>query len=349
MSAAWEMPTEQLVEPVAEARCVISFPVTIFKDWYAFDKIERTVTAAEFVEMVKSASAARKRDLPWLKVATFGNAKTDADCLRSDKNLLQVYGVEGDYDAKAISFDEAMGLARKAGVLTILYTSPSHTPEAPKWRAIHPFAGPMPPTGRDSMMDRANGIFGGVLAGKSWALSQSYYFGRLNEHFRIEVVDGDFIDVRSDIVGIGRPASTVEINAYAEGSPISIEQFRAAGAAATIGAADLEYRKLMPLIASVARVNVVGDDDRLVRLEVAEAIRAATPTSQMDEGRFLTAFNAPIREDRKVANPATFFYYAKLGRWMPDPAKAVDLGEGVALSDFFAYTDEGYVAGSQRQ
>jgi hypothetical protein len=313
-----------------------TFAVTLFRDFYAFTKEERTVAAAEFVEMVESASAAHKRDLPWLKLATFGNSKTGADCLRTDKNLLQVFGVEGDYDGEAVSFDEALELARKARVLTVLYTSPSHTPEAPKWRAIHPFAEPMLPSGRAAMMDRANGIFGGVLARESWVLSQSYYYGRLNDDFRIELVEGECIDTRPDIASIGKPTSTVEINAYAEGAPISVEEFRAAGAAAAIGAADLPYPQLMALIAATARVNVVGDDNRAVREEIARVILAATPESRMDENRFQNAFNAPIREDQKVANPATFFHYAKLGRWVPDPSKAVE-GEGVRLADFHAY------------
>jgi hypothetical protein len=330
-AAAWEMPTE-FVEPVAD----VSFKVTIFKDWYAFDKDERTVTVAQFIDMVRSPRANRKDDLPWLKLATFGDKKTEYGCLRNDDNMMLVYGVEGDYDDEIMSFDEAVDRAREAHVLTILYTSPSHTPDKPRWRTIHPFAGAMSPAGRGSMMDRANGIFGGVLKIESWTGSQSYYYGRIDGDFRIELVPGDFIDTRHDIAGIGRPEGSVEQHAYSEGSPISIAEFRAAGAAAAIGAANLPYPQLMPLIASVARVNVVGDDDRAVRHEVARAIRAATPTSRMDDKRFERAFNAPIRADRKVSNPATFFHYARLGRWVPDPAKAV-AGEGVTLHDFYAY------------
>jgi hypothetical protein len=332
MSAAREMPTE-FIEPVAEA----SFSVTIFRDWNAYDKVERVVTIAEFIEMVSSAGAACKDELPWVKLATFGDLKSQYGCLRTNENTRLVYGVEGDYDDEIVSFDEAVECARAARVLTVLYTSPSHTPNKPRWRAIHPFAGAMLPAVRDGMMDRANAVYGGVLKGESWTLSQSYYFGRINDHFRIQLVEGDPIDTRSDIVGIGKPECSVDQHAYSEGSPISIEQFRVAGAAAAIGAAELHYDKLMPLIASVARINVIGDDDRAVRLEVARAILAATPASRMDEGRFLAAFNAPIREGQKVANPATFFHYAKLGRWVPDPSRAVDLGEGVELADFHAY------------
>jgi hypothetical protein len=324
MSAAWEM-----VEPVAAP----TFTVTVFRDFLALVKEERTVTVAAFVEMVKAESAARKRDLPWAKLPTFGDVKTERGCLRSNENMKLVHGVECDYDGEVVPFDEAVARARDAGVLTILYTSPSHTPDKPRWRAIHPFSGPKEPAGRAGMMDRANGIFGGVLNGESWTDSQSYYFGRVNDHFRIEVVEGDFIDARPDIVGIGKPAaSATEINAYAEGSPISIEEFRAAGAAAAIGAAELSYDKLMPLIAATARVNVVGDDDRAIRLEVAKAIRDATPGSNMDAGRFEAAFNAPIREDQKTANPGTFFYYAKLGDWVPAVGD-----EGVTIDDFRAY------------
>lgn len=321
----------------------ISFPVTIFKDWYAVEKTECTVTCTEFVEMVSGASASHKDDLPWLKLATFGDTKTDDGCLRNNANVLQVFGAECDYDDGIVSFDEAVERAREAGVLTILYTSPSYTPEKPRWRAIHPFAGPMLPAGRADMTDRANAIFGGVLKPESWVLSQSYYYGRINGHFRIELVEGDPIDTRHDICGIGKPGGVVE-HTYGEGTPISVEQFRAAGAAVALAAAELPYPKLMPLIAATARVNVIGDDDRAVREEVARAIRAATPNSHMDEKRFLNAFNSPIRVGQRTASPATFFHYAHLGRWVPDPAKAAVTSEGVTLNDFHAYMPtHGYI------
>jgi hypothetical protein len=295
-----------------------AFPITIFRDWSAVDKIEREVTVDGVIELVRGTSAARKDDLPLLKLATFGDIRTRYRCLRNNANMLRVSGAECDYDGEEMPFDEAAGCAQRSRILTILYTSPSHRPDAPRWRAIHPFAGPMQPAGRANMVDRANWIFGGVLNAESWTLSQSFYYGRVNDNFRIELVEGDPIDTRIDLGSIGKHAP--EPRDYSEGEPIDAEQFRAAGAAAAEAAVDLPYPRLMPLIMATARVNVIGDADRSIRLEVARRIRSSTPGSRMDEGRFLAAFDAPIREGQMTSGPPTFFHYARLGGWVAAPA-----------------------------
>jgi hypothetical protein len=242
-------------------------------------------------------------------------------CLRHNGNILSVYGVEGDYDGEKMSFDEAVECARRAGVLTILYTSPSHRPAAPRWRALHPCAWSTAPAARTEMVDRANWIFGGVLNAESWTLSQSFYYGNINQlDFRIELVDGDPIDTRTDLGRLGKPGGNTHAHDYSEGDPIDIEQFRAAGAAAAEAAANLPYPMLMPLIMATARVNVIGDADRSVRLKIARLIHSSSPDSHMDEGRLQTAFNAPIREGQTTSGPPTFFHYAKLGGWTAYPA-----------------------------
>ena len=106
-----------------------------------------------------------------------------------------------------MEFDEAVRLVREAKLTALLYTTPSHRPGKPRWRAAFPFYGRMNPGGHKKMVDRAQALFEGVLSGKSWALSQSYYFGRVEddgyEHFRIEVVDhsatNGFIEIRQEM------------------------------------------------------------------------------------------------------------------------------------------------------
>ena len=51
------------------------------------------------------------------------------------------------------------------------------------------------------MMARINGVLGGVLAGESFTLSQSFYFGKAGTAERYDVirVSGRCIDVRSDL------------------------------------------------------------------------------------------------------------------------------------------------------
>jgi hypothetical protein len=98
-------------------------------------------------------------------------------------------------------FEEATKIVKAAGLTALLYTSPSHTEEKPRWRVLCPTSRDLPPEERAKLMARLNGIFGGVFAPESFTLSQSYYYGSVNnnaEH-RAVIVDGDCIDLRDDL------------------------------------------------------------------------------------------------------------------------------------------------------
>jgi hypothetical protein len=196
------------------------FPVTIFRDIKARTKTEREFSVGELAELIRATAAAEKHGLPLLKLASFGDKRTEKGSLRFDDNMVRVFGAESDYDGGAMSFEDAVARAREAGVSTILYTSPSHTPEKPRWRGLFPFAGAMLPAGRALMADRANAIFGGVLSRETWALSQAYFFGRVyGRKFRLEVIEGEPIDVRSDLKGtiqISKPPEIVGTAARCE-------------------------------------------------------------------------------------------------------------------------------------
>lgn len=112
-----------------------------------------------------------------IKLATFGNKRTDKNCLRHDANVLDVYGVEGDYDAGEIGVDEAVRRLERAGIRALVYTSPSHTDEKPRWRVLAPLSKAYPPADRNRFLARINGALGGILATESFTLSQSYYYG----------------------------------------------------------------------------------------------------------------------------------------------------------------------------
>jgi predicted P-loop ATPase len=184
-----------------------AFPVTLFRDEYARSKRVRTLTLTELAEGINRANASSKEHLWLLKLATFGEKKTAKGCLRNNDNVLFLHGFVGEHDAETVSFEAAVALVREAGVRALLYTSPSHKPDKPRWRVIFPFGGQMRPEGHASMADRANALLGGVLSGESWTLSQAYYFGRVGsgEHFRIEVIEGDPIDTRPDLGSAGKP------------------------------------------------------------------------------------------------------------------------------------------------
>jgi hypothetical protein len=132
--------------------------------------------------------------------------------LRWDPNVLAISGIEADYDDGRMPFEDARALLEKQGVTSILYTSPSHTEDAPRWRVLCPLSEEMPPARRSHQLGRLNGLFRGIFAGESWTLSQSYYFGSVNRNpsHRVEVIDGTPIDQHDDLdtIWLGKPGAS---------------------------------------------------------------------------------------------------------------------------------------------
>ena len=103
---------------------------------------------------------------------------------------MAISGVEADYDGEQMTLDMARDLLEKQGIASIIYTSPSHRAEAPRWRVLCPFREEMPGQCRNHQLGRLNGLFRDVFSNESWTLSQSYYFGSVNRNrlHRVEVV-----------------------------------------------------------------------------------------------------------------------------------------------------------------
>jgi hypothetical protein len=171
--------------------------VTEFKDEKAQSMTGGDVSLPLLCDHILSTNAPTKEQTPWLKLAKFGNKRTDKNCLRNDANITACSGIEVDYDDEKISFDEAAETMRKAGVRCLLYTSASHKPKAPRWRIIVPFSKDYPPTSRATMVGRINGLFSGSLAPESFVLSTSYHYGSVNHnpHHQAVVLDGKFLDL----------------------------------------------------------------------------------------------------------------------------------------------------------
>jgi hypothetical protein len=167
--------------------------VTYFDGYAAARKTERQISIEALAEQIRSANAPEKSALPWLKLARFGNAKTTKGSLPHDRNVISVTGCEIDYDGQQVGLDAVIEALEKAGVLAITYTSPSHRPEAPRWRVLCPFSRDLNPALRAKMVDRLNGLLKGVAHRESWTLSQAFYFGSVNSnpHHRVEVIDGN--------------------------------------------------------------------------------------------------------------------------------------------------------------
>jgi hypothetical protein len=175
--------------------------VTFFLNPYAKSKREVQITAGELLGLILNITAKTKERLPLLKLARFGDELSDRGCIRHDDNMLAISGIEGDYDAKQVSFEEAVRRVTAAGIYAIVYTSPSHRPTAPKWRVLAFCSREYPPSERDRFMGRLNGVLMGVLAPESWTASQSFFYGKVRQapDHRAQVIVGDCIDLRDDL------------------------------------------------------------------------------------------------------------------------------------------------------
>jgi hypothetical protein len=182
------------------------FPVTFFRNFAAASKSEARHTLGSLARLITTRTAPHKDALPWLKLARFGMQRTVNASLRHDANVLVISGIEADYDGGQMPFDDAVALLAKQGIASICYTSPSHSEAVPRWRVLCPLSEVMLPARRSHLMGRLNGLFGGIFAGESWTLSQSYYFGAINRNrsHRVEIIDGHPIDLHDDLDVIWR-------------------------------------------------------------------------------------------------------------------------------------------------
>ena len=186
-----------------------SFYVTYFPDAYARTCSVEITTLAQLRERVLKQTATSKAKLPFVKLARFGDKvnlkKPETRCLRHDQNVLEINGTELDYDDKIMPFEQAVEALKEARVCALIYTSPTHRPDAPKWRVLAPTSKALPPQARAALVGRINGILGGVCAGESYTLSQAYYFGKVGNNasdHKAEIVEGDFVDMRDDLVSL---------------------------------------------------------------------------------------------------------------------------------------------------
>lgn len=197
------------------------FAVTLFRDYAAADKREETYTLGSLASRVVNTTAPRKDLLPWLKLARFGEIRTDKASLRHDGNVLAISGIEADYDGEEVSFEAAVEIATKADLLCLLYTSPSHSPTKPRWRVLCPTSEELPPGERSKLLGRLNGAFQGIFSGESWTLSQAYYFGSVasNPDHRVEVLDGTFIDRLDELDETWRGKPNTQAASTPDGKP----------------------------------------------------------------------------------------------------------------------------------
>ena len=191
---------------------------TRFYDHGASKRSEVSQTFAELVRHIEVAGPfAEKSRCWWIKLATFGDVRTERGSLRHDANVIEVHGVEADYDGEQVQPEDAVERLERAGIRAVVYTSPSSRPAAPRWRVLAPLSHPCPPEARSGLLARVNGVLGGIVAPESFVLSQAYYYGRLTTpgDWRVLVTfedaeDGTCVDElpELDAQAIGKSAKT---------------------------------------------------------------------------------------------------------------------------------------------
>jgi hypothetical protein len=73
--------------------------VTIFPNLRATSRTRWEGPPEQLAALIRRMTATRKDALPLLKLARFGDIRSDAESLRHDPNVIAVTGVEADYDA----------------------------------------------------------------------------------------------------------------------------------------------------------------------------------------------------------------------------------------------------------
>lgn len=182
-------------------------PVTIFHNKRADVQYPERLDLRGLYREIRDRPAARaKANCYWLKLAEFGEVPSPKGSLRHDGNVQSVSGIEFDYDLGKRSFEEAVDAIKAAELAAIVYTSPGYTEGYPKWRVLVLFSRTYSGTTdelrklRTRFLARLNGVLWGGASPESFALSQSYYYGRVRGvEFRIELVEGDCIDERDDL------------------------------------------------------------------------------------------------------------------------------------------------------
>ncbi|TPQ27632.1 phage/plasmid primase, P4 family [Methylomonas koyamae] len=171
--------------------------VTTFPTVRATEAKAENITWLDLVDRCQNPPTyPSKTDCQLIKLATFGEQRTPRGSLRHDGNVLSVAGIEADYDAGELSPETAAALLQLAGIRSVIYTSPSHTPNAPRWRVMAPLSRDYAPHERREFVGRLNGALGGVLARESFTLSQTFYIGRvLGAPYETHVIDGTPVDL----------------------------------------------------------------------------------------------------------------------------------------------------------
>ena len=137
-----------------------------------------------------------KDKLPLLKMGRYvGNSRAAGSPLEA------ITGAEGDYDDGLITPQQAALALAGAGIRCLVVTTPSHTPERPRWRVFAPTSIPLIPHARHQLVKRLNGVLDGALAAESFTLARAFYVGCLDpvSGYACLPVEGECVDLMPEL------------------------------------------------------------------------------------------------------------------------------------------------------
>lgn len=187
---------------------------TLFDDVYPRTLTPRTdVVWKDLVNRVLHAREyPAKEACPLISMCEYGNTPSLKGYIRHGGNVVRCFGVELDYDQEKIGLKEASDVLQRAGIAGIFYTSASHSTYKPRWRVLLPLSEPALPEKRAEYVGRVNRLLGGVASSESFALSQSFYIGRVKgREYEVRETTGRCIDMAADIEPL-YPESHNEMN-----------------------------------------------------------------------------------------------------------------------------------------
>jgi hypothetical protein len=209
--------------------------------------------------------------------------------------------------------EQAIDRLEQLGVRAAVYPSPSSTVDKPRWRVICPLSEQLPPDARAGLIARLNGALGGILAGESFALSQSYYFGALETNdYRVLATwddpdDGKCIDELDelDVLAIGKPRVARKLT---NGGPLSIgaEMFEDAVSAhgRLLKSGDGRREMLKSYIASrSARATPIGDLRAMVKGLAAQYFDPSDPMDDKNIEEIIVHFVAKDNNQPAIPSP----------------------------------------------
>ena len=179
--------------------------VSWFPDATGDRREEWAMPWATFCQNIRDMRPHPKEASPLIKLATYGDQRTRRGSLRHDGNVVEVHGLEGDYDAGEVTPEEAVRRLEAHHLRALVVTTHRHQPDAPRWRVYAPLSQPIQPQARAAYVAALNGALGGILAPESFRLSQSFYIGRpVDGEYKVLATFDDYADGQTlDELGVG--------------------------------------------------------------------------------------------------------------------------------------------------